>query len=211
MILAIDTSACQCAVALDTGASIVARREAMERGHAEALFPMIDAVLADAGARLGDVTKVAVCTGPGSFTGLRLGIAAARGLALGIGCEAVGVSRFEALAAEARDHHPGRPVAVILTGRPGTVFLHWFATDGAAHGRPEVLTEGAVEGAIPPLAIRVGDAGMARSILAHGLPDPAVIARLGASRTATEPPAPLYLRGADAALPREAPPEIFDA
>lgn len=210
MILAIDTSAGQCAVALDTGAGMVLRREEMARGHAEALFPMIDAVLAEAGAPMQSISRVAVCTGPGSFTGLRLGIAAARGLALGLGCEAVGVSRFEALAAEARARHPGHPVAVILAGRPGTVFLQVFDIDGTPHAAPGILTESVAEGAIPPLATRVGDAGVARAILAHGLPDPAAIARLGA-REQAGPPAPLYLRGPDAALPREAPPAILDA
>lgn len=211
MILGIDTSAGQCAVALDTGAGVIARREEMAKGHAEALFPMIDAVLAEAGAGMSAVTRVAVCTGPGSFTGVRIGVAAARGLALGLGAEALGISRFEALAAEARAGSPGHPVAVILKGRPGTAFLQGFDVDGTPQGAPELVTEAALEGMIPPLALRVGDAGVARSVLAHGLADPAVIVRLAAGRAAADLPAPLYLRGADAALPREEPPVILDA
>lgn len=211
MLLAIDTSAGQCAVALDTGAGIVSRREEMSRGHAEALFPMIDAVLAKAGVALDAVTRIAVCTGPGSFTGLRLGIAAARGLALGLGCEIVGVSRLEALAAEAHGKAHGHPVAVALALRPEVAVVQCFSTDGTALGPPERVSSAAIASVIPPLALRVGDAPQLRSILSAGLPDPAVIAALGAAREPAGPPAPLYLRDADAALPREAPPAILDA
>jgi tRNA threonylcarbamoyladenosine biosynthesis protein TsaB len=211
VLLAIDTSAAQCAVALDTGAAVFVRREAMAKGHAEALFPMIDAVLSEAGAAMADIGRIAVCTGPGSFTGVRIGVAAARGLALGLGAEAVGVTRLEALAEAARAHAGGHPVAVILAARPGVAFLQVFDADGTAQGTPEMVSLGAAEGAIPKLAVRVGDAGLVRSVLDHGLPDPAVIARLGAACEPGEPPAPLYLREADAALPREAPPPILDA
>ena len=87
MILGIDTSAAQCAVAL-LGAPInagdpVVERRAMERGHAEHLFPMIDSVLGSAGIGYDGLSRIAVCTGPGSFTGVRIGVAAARGIALG--------------------------------------------------------------------------------------------------------------------------------
>ena len=87
MILGIDTSAAQCAVAL-LGAPInagdpVVERRAMERGHAEHLFPMIDSVLGRAGIGYDGLSRIAVCTGPGSFTGVRIGVAAARGIALG--------------------------------------------------------------------------------------------------------------------------------
>ena len=172
---------------------------------------MIDAVLAEAGATMSAISRIAVCTGPGSFTGVRIGVAAARGLALGIGCPAVGASRLEALAEEARGHHPKHAIAVILAGRPGTVFVQVFGTDGKPHAAPEMVSESAVEGAIPRLAIRVGDAGVARAILSHGLPDPVAIARLAGGREPGAPPAPLYLRGADADPPREAPPVILDA
>jgi tRNA threonylcarbamoyl adenosine modification protein YeaZ len=212
VLLAIDTSAGQCAAALDTGAAVFMRREHMVKGHAERLFPMIEEVLAEARVKIGAIGKVAVCTGPGSFTGLRIGISAARGLALGLGVEAVGVTRLEALAAETREHWPGHPVAVILALRQGTAVVQVFDTDGEPHGAPEILTLEAVPGAIPPLAIRVGDAGLARSVLAHGLADPGVVARLARHRGAvSHPAAPMYLRGADAALPREHPPAILDA
>lgn len=209
MILAIDTSAAQCAVAL-VDRKTVTMRAPMDRGHAEALFPMIDAVLARAGATHADLSRIAVCTGPGSFTGLRIGVAAARGLALALGIPAIGVSRFEALAAEA-----GAPVAICLSGRGDSVYLQPFEANGRPAGAPRLLGAGALAAAIPAGITRVAGDAAARvagdsALLPDGLPDPAVIARLAADRAAAEPPRPLYLRGADAAPPREAPPPLLD-
>lgn len=158
-------------------------RRAMERGHAEHLFPMIEAALEEAGAGYSDLTKIAVCTGPGSFTGVRIGVAAARGLALGRGIPVVGVTRFEALAAEADG-----PVTVRLKGRGNTVYLQDFGPDGQALGVPETGTGAAMD----------------------AVPDPAIIARLARDRGAGPLPAPLYLRGADADPPREGPPVMLD-
>ena len=205
MILGIDTSAAQCAVAL-LGAGPdeigpVAERQPMEHGHAEHLFPMIESVLATAGAGFGDLTRIAVCTGPGSFTGVRIGVAASRGLALGRGVPAIGISRFEALAAEA-----GGPVTVCLAGRGGTVYLQSFGADGEPVAPPEMT----LAGRIPSGARLAGDAGGASTLLAHGLADPVTIARLAAARAPGPLPAPLYLRGADAELPREGPPVLLD-
>ncbi len=116
VILAIETSAAQCAVAVVSGGAVFARAEAMERGHAERLMPMIAEVMAEAGIGWEAIETVAVCTGPGSFTGIRVGVAAARGIALGRGIPAVGVTRLEALAF-------GRgAVRVAVEGRGGSGF-----------------------------------------------------------------------------------------
>lgn len=204
MILAIDTSAGQCAVALLGAGGPVCERRAMDRGHAEHLFPMIESVLATAGATYADLSRIAVCTGPGSFTGVRIGVAAARGLALGRGIPAIGISRFEALAAEV-----GGPVAVCLAGRGGSVCLQGFGPDGAPLSAPEMVEAAGLAAAIPPGCTRIaGDVGGA--LLSDGLPDPAIIARLAAARAPGPLPAPLYLRGADAELPREGPPPLLD-
>lgn len=184
MILAIDTSAAQCAVAVVDDERVAVRRVEMTRGHAEALFPMIEEVLAELGASYEDLDRVGVCTGPGSFTGLRVGISAARGMALGSGIPAIGVTRFEAVAAEI-----GGPCTVQLPGRGGTVFVQDFDAGLNAIGEPRIETGEAAELS----------------------PNPVVIARLASGREAGERPAPLYLRDADAALPREAPPVILDA
>lgn len=184
MILAIDTSAGQCAVALVGDGRNIHRAEAMQRGHAEALFPMIGQILSDAGAVWPDVERIAVCTGPGAFTGLRVGIAAARGLSLGLGVPAIGISRFEALAADV-----ALPATITLPGRRGQIYRQSFGPGPVADGDPWI------------------DEGEAEDRLV----DPVVIARLAATRDSAERPAPLYLRGADADLPRDAPPVILDA
>ena len=210
MILGIDTSTAQCAVALVGVGDPVVERQAMERGHAEHLFPMIDAVLARAGIGYDGIGRIAVCTGPGSFTGVRIGVAAARGIALGRGIPVIGISRFEALAGEV-----GGPVAICLAGRRGTVYVQAFGADGAPLAAPEMTTDTGLEAAIPPGCTRfAGDAAQlmagASALLADGLPDPEVIARLSDGREGAALPAPLYLRGADADLPREAPPTLLD-
>ena len=219
MILGIDTSAAQCAVALLGGpinaGDPVVEHQAMERGHAEHLFPMIDKVLARAGIGYESIDRVAVCTGPGSFTGVRIGVAAARGIALGRGVPVIGISRFEALAAETLKIGAGGPVAICLAGRGGTVFLQAFGADGAPLAAPEMISGTGLDAGIPPGCTRfAGDAARLMAgesaWLIDGLPDPAVIARLSDGREGAALPAPLYLRGADADLPREGPPALLD-
>ncbi len=199
MILGIDTTAGQCAVALidAAGRLLALRAERMERGHAEALWPLVDFALAEARAGYPAISRIGVCTGPGSFTGIRVGVAAARGLALGRGIPAIGVSRFEALAAVAEG-----PVAVALAAPRETVFLQIFGPEGA-EGPPRRLPQAELERHLPAGLPCCGDAlGPAEA----GLPSPERIARLAARARPDAPPAPLYLREADAAPPRRAPP-----
>ena len=180
MILGIDTSAGQCAVAaLAPDGRAWRQAEPMERGHAEALFPMIEAVLSMAEARLQDVKRIGVCTGPGSFTGVRIGVAAARGLALGCGIPAIGITRFAALA--------DGPGSVVLPGRGGQVFVQVFDADGPV-GPPRI------------------EEGTALDRLA----DPLTIARLSGMIDPGERPAPLYMRPADALPSRDTPPARLD-
>jgi tRNA threonylcarbamoyladenosine biosynthesis protein TsaB len=99
MLLAFDCSASACSAAVRHDGSTVAREwRAMERGHAEALVPLIEATLGQAGARFEDISAVATTVGPGSFTGVRIGLATARGLSLALGAPVVGVTTFEAVA-----------------------------------------------------------------------------------------------------------------
>ncbi|MFV0475617.1 MAG: tRNA (adenosine(37)-N6)-threonylcarbamoyltransferase complex dimerization subunit type 1 TsaB, partial [Pikeienuella sp.] len=120
--LVIDTAAGRCAAALFDGERALATREEIrERGHAERLFPMIRECLEEAGRDFRDIRLIAVSTGPGNFTGARIGVAAARGLALSTGARAVGVDRFEALA-EGREG----PVCVALLARAGALHLARF-------------------------------------------------------------------------------------
>ena len=98
-LLALDCAGLACSVALWRDGAIVAERtREMARGHAEALMPMLGEVMAAADERLDALDRLAVTVGPGSFTGIRVGLAAARGLALAIGCPLIGVGTLAALA-----------------------------------------------------------------------------------------------------------------
>ena len=99
LVLAFDTSAAHCAAALLSGDQVLAQRhEPMEKGQAERLMPMLAEMLAEAGVGFGDLARIGVGTGPGNFTGVRISVAAARGLALGLGIPAVGISALQAQA-----------------------------------------------------------------------------------------------------------------
>ncbi|MEO0362854.1 MAG: tRNA (adenosine(37)-N6)-threonylcarbamoyltransferase complex dimerization subunit type 1 TsaB, partial [Pseudomonadota bacterium] len=138
----------------DDARALSERVEPLERGHAERLFPLIEAALAEAGRGYSELELIAVCTGPGNYTGARIGVAAARGLAFSTGARAVGVDRFAALA-EGRQGS----VAVALVGRGGGIHVARFE-DGAATMRP--LTIRPEEGAAyADGALVVGDGAAA--------------------------------------------------
>ena len=211
MILGFSTSGPYCGAALWAGGDIVAaRHEELARGQAERLMPMIGEVLTEAGAEMAQLDAIGVGAGPGNFTGIRISVAAARGLALGLGIPAVGVSLLEALALD-RD---GPVLASISAGRDH-YFLQRFG-DGALRG-PALVHVDDLEGwALPDLdcigndedliATRLG----ARAGPAAFFPASAV-ARIAATRWQDDPPrpAPIYLRPADAAPGRDAPPKIL--
>ena len=99
MLLVFDATAGRCAAAVFDGDMLVTESsDAMTRGHAERLFPLVGECLAAGGLSYADITAIAVCTGPGNFTGARIGVAAARGLALSLGAPSIGVDRFDAAA-----------------------------------------------------------------------------------------------------------------
>jgi tRNA threonylcarbamoyl adenosine modification protein YeaZ len=208
LLLAFDTAAAQCAAALVHGHEVLARRdEAMARSQAERLLPMLEETLADAGVVWRELDALAVCTGPGDFTGLRIAVAAARGLALALGVPAVGVTLFEALAGERPGH-----LFVTLPDRRDELFAQTFR-DGAAAGPPAPL-DLATLGPCPPRTLCLGYRSAevaARLGLAAGpemaRADPVALARLAAARLGRPlpRPAPVYLRPADAAPPAEAP------
>ncbi len=182
---------------------------------------MLQRVLQDAGLDYADLDRIATTTGPGSFTGVRVGLAAARGIALGRGKPAVGITTLEALAATAvRDLGlpPGGRLAVAVDARRGELYIQTFdVTD--KHPVPASPAEVAGLGDIgarlaAPLTVVGSGAAIAKSILGDGpglsyaeeprRADPAVIAALAAERAVEAdqpPPSPLYLRAPDAKLP----------
>ena len=208
-ILALDTCLDACSVAVWTdGALMAASSEPMSRGHQERLAPMAAEVMTAAGLAFADLDRIAVTVGPGSFTGLRVGLAFAKGLALALDRPAIGVGVLEALAAEA----PGF-AAACLDAKRGQVYLQVFI-DGRAVMAPDVLP---VEVAAARLA-ELWPGGAARLIgsgaplLAGVLPQAVIetpvapqttaIAAIAArARAPFPPPRPLYLRAPDAKLP----------
>ncbi|MEE8444838.1 MAG: tRNA (adenosine(37)-N6)-threonylcarbamoyltransferase complex dimerization subunit type 1 TsaB, partial [Alphaproteobacteria bacterium] len=162
-LLAFDTAAGACSAALWADGRILAQESAeMARGHAERLMPMIASVMDRAGLAFGDLDAYAVTVGPGAFTGLRVGLAAARGLALAGDRPVLGVGTLEALAAavpeaERRD----RRILAALDSKRDDVFFQLFTPDLTPVGAPEVGTvdeAAAALGAGPAApAIIVGD------------------------------------------------------
>jgi len=189
LILGFDTSAAHCAAAFLSGDRVlVARHEEMGRGQAERLMPLLEEVLAEGGATWRDLSRIGVGVGPGNFTGIRIAVSAARGLALSLGIPAVGVSGFDAIGLTAPDDH--------LPALPAPRDQLYVRADGAA----------------PCLVPRAEAEALGRLAEAPALQDLAVsIARIARNAPdGTPPPAPLYLKPADAAPARDAPPKILD-
>ena len=189
----------------------------MGRGQAERLMPMLGEVLAEAGLGWGDLDGIGVGIGPGNFTGLRLAVATARGLAMARGIPAIGVSGFEALAAGSRVEGS---VLVVLENRRGPDFMQAFFCKA---GVPEPLGPAGIGlETLPdlrPETLCLGhDAAAAAAALGFRegsedtLPDAEIIANRAAARLGGREalPAPLYLRNADAAPSRDRPPVMVD-
>lgn len=207
-VLAFDTSAAHCAAALLWGDRVVDHEtEAMGTGQAEALMPMLEAMLARASLGWHDLAALGVGTGPGNFTGVRIAVAAARGLALGLGIPAVGVTTLEAQAVGTEG-----PCLSLVDARRGAVYAQ--ALPGGA-ARLCTLDE-AVEAAEPGATCLGHRAAEAAAMLGGRAAEAAhplavAIGMLAGTRRHDSParPAPFYLRGADAAPPSDAPPVIL--
>lgn len=212
LILAIDTAMAACSACVwRDGTVLAARRDAMSRGQAEALVPMVQAVMAEAGVAWGDLDRIAVTVGPGSFTGLRVGLSTARALGLAAGKPVVGVTTTEVLAAAVPPEvRAGRRVLAAVDSKRADLFLQWFDAELAPLGAPQSAEPEAVRADLAAApAVVTGDAGDLLAPLPPGAeamavatPDPAVLAALAAARPLPEaPPQPLYIRPPDAALP----------
>jgi len=215
-ILAFDTSFGACSVAVGIGfgglqPSTFHRCEPMETGHAERLVPMIGEVMSEAGLAFTGLDRIAVTAGPGTFTGSRTGIAAARALALSIGCPTVGLSSLEVIAAGVCGSVDR--VAVVVDARRSEVYLQLFdrptgatlcpprivSTIAAAHiafeGRFTLAGTGSAA-----VAAAAGDHGLAIGLADPGLLPSAehMLALAACAAPAQEPLRPLYLRAPDA-------------
>jgi len=207
-ILALDTASGPIAVAVvDTrGGDPVVRREPAGRGQAERLPGLVAEALAAAGLAPADLDRIVVTTGPGGFTGVRVGVAYARGLALALAVPAIGVTSFAALAASVRAAVGDRPVTVVLDDRRGGVHVQAFSPAGEPAGAWATTTPAAAAAALAPGGVLAGPGAVAveaagaaaGAVLADAAVDPVVLARLGAAAVPDGAPEPLYLRPADA-------------
>jgi len=144
-LLLIETSTRLCSVAVAIDGVVVAEHEELDpKGyrHAEALNPMIQNALSDAGLRVRDLSGIAAAQGPGSYTGLRIGLAAAKGLALPWGIPCFGVDSLELIAEAVREAVPsGLPIWSAMDARRSEVYSAWFHPDGirSSDDLPEVI------------------------------------------------------------------------
>lgn len=206
IVLALDTAGVDCAAAVyDSGSDSVMGEvtETIGRGHAEHLMHVVDAALAKAGIALSAVQRVVVTVGPGSFTGIRIGVAAARGFALSLDIPAIGVTTLEVMAAAARAQNPGQSVLAAIDAKREEIYLQSFDSDGRPLDEARAVTveeageiAGAFDGIVTGTAVaRLSDAPPPERPDAFPI---AVVARLGAAKPVSEKPKPLYLRGPDA-------------
>jgi tRNA threonylcarbamoyladenosine biosynthesis protein TsaB len=215
LILALDTALDACAAAvLDTRASklIAAESQAMKRGHAEALMPLIGRVMKESGLPFAALDRIAVTTGPGSFTGLRVGLSAARGIGLAASKPVVGLTTLSAYAAPVVSESGENPIISAIDARHDQIYFQVVSSNGSSLVRPKIapITE-AFEAARfgPPhlvgnaaqiLADRwPSDAPPPFKVEALAAPDITWVAWLGAAvDPASAPPKPFYLRAPDA-------------
>lgn len=209
-ILAFDCAGNSCSAAVLAEGRIVARRfAAMERGQAEALMPMIDAVLREAGFDVAALDLIAVTTGPGGFTGLRIALATARGLALASGVPLLGITCFAAIAAASPSAMRTRPLVVAIESKREELFLQKFTPNPDA---PALVAARDWASWLPPVPVLLAGDGaprLARGLAdreflfapGSGLPDAADVAVLAAELwrpgDCPVPPMPLYLRAPD--------------
>ncbi|MFT4000108.1 MAG: tRNA (adenosine(37)-N6)-threonylcarbamoyltransferase complex dimerization subunit type 1 TsaB [Rhizobium sp.] len=206
IVLALDTAGVDCAAAVyDSGSDSVMGEvtETIGRGHAEHLMHVVDEALAKADVALSAVERVVVTVGPGSFTGIRIGVAAARGFALSLNVPAVGITTLEVMAATARAQNPGKSVLAAIDAKREEIYLQSFDADGNPLDEARAVTIGEAraiaagfDGIVTGTAVaRLSDAPPAERPDAFPI---AIVARLGAGKPAGERPKPLYLRGPDA-------------
>ena len=211
LILAFDTTAAACSVALwRDGTVLRTDRSIMERGQAEALVPMIERIMGECGINYARLDRVAVTVGPGSFTGVRVGIATARALSLAAAKPVIGVKTTEVLAVAAAED--GNRVLAAIDTKRDDLYVQMFGPDRQPIGEVSVVASSALLQLAGPEPVTVIGDGAITAVQAIGpnamlavagpLPDTAVLAGLASTR---DPSAqnlmPVYARAPDATVP----------
>ena len=215
-LLAIDTATDALSVAIGKdGVPVFAGWQRRRKGHAEELAPLIDRTLRTADLSPGHLEAIAVTVGPGTFTGVRIGLAAARGMRIALKIPVVGLNTLELLAFQAGRRWPERPVMAALDARRGQVYAQYFGDMTGAW--PSPWSAPAAMPAAQAAGMLVGDSilcGSGAGLIADAatqdkvrkaapiLPDAGAILELLADRpipaASMPPPSPLYLRAPDA-------------
>ena len=208
-LLVIDTALGLCSAALtEDGRVLAARSEPMVRGHQERLAGLVDELMRGAGADFASLDRIGVTVGPGSFTGLRVGLAFAKGLGAAVGIPVAGVGTLSALAGSAES---SRLTAAVIDARRGQVYVQYFkgmipinpadavTVDEAASQLINIESSGPTR-LVGPGAGLLAERFPQAAVDDRAGPDPAAIARMATAQPITSPE-PLYLRAADAKLP----------
>jgi tRNA threonylcarbamoyladenosine biosynthesis protein TsaB len=222
-ILALDTAmqGCSAAVLNTRTGAYAARSETMGRGQSERLVPMVEEVLAEAGIAYADLSLVAVTVGPGAFTGLRIGLSAARAFATALNIPVAGVTTTGVFARQYADA-ASSPFAVILETKRSDFYIQLFDEKGKALEAPDALDAEAIKARLKSGMTIIGD-GAARFnemtggafagavVGGYDLPDPRTIATIGLEQLESGTVAsadPVYLREADVSRPKNTPRSI---
>ena len=201
LILALDTSANFVSVALLDEVRVYAFvEEEMERGQAEALIPKIQYILEQSHLSMRDIQGIAVSTGPGSFTGVRIGLACARALGLALNVPVYGVTCFESWS-----YHLGQPAKVVLDSKRGDFFVQSFDENGCMTDEPAILSVEELKKMLPFKAVGTGAEELSSLIGCENIvkisPTSVAIGRIALSRLENPRPAePLYMRDADVSI-----------
>lgn len=220
-LLAIDSACAACSVALLREGDIIAHQfEEMNRGQAARLVPMVEEVLASGGIKIADLQAIAVTIGPGAFTGIRIGLATARGLGLASDLPVIGITTTETVAAAHRGD--GKPLLVALETKRDDIYLDVIGSDGRSDQGPVAVPLEDLADHLPngPFILCGDGAARLREPLTQmgadfeyredaGQPQAVWLAKLAAEKLAAmgaesfqQRPAPLYIRPPDVALPK---------
>jgi len=197
IILALDTSSVTVSVAVLSDDTVLAYREqTMARGHGEVLVPMIQQVLSDAGTDVSCLDGVAVAVGPGSFTGVRVGLSTARGIGLALNIPVYGVTNFESAV-----YGVSNPVVAVLDTKRGDYFVQCFDKNGKA-GEATTRSTEEMTALLPFIAVGDGaerlSADIGCDVVHNHIPSAVAVGKIAFTKQGNALPAePLYLRDAD--------------